>query len=209
MDEGPSSQDTLSGEPFQGSVLLQPDEEGYSSQDTLPLLNRPRKKKKLIHRAKGKDAQEKAAEDFQAKASQVDGGVLDPMGWADEEGYSSQEFLTFCDDFEKVAEDSQAKNSEESLLNRPLEKKKLIHKAKGNDALRSFSSRAEEHYSQFSSRAYSQFEESQAKNSQLDQEVDHWIKSIEASPVEPSLPSQPRTRKARPLKPEPESPARS
>ena len=187
MDEGPSSQDTLSGEPFQ------------------------------------------------AKASQVDGGVL--LG-ADEEGYSSQEFSTFCDDFEKAAEDSQAKNSQESLLNRPLEKKtkrqdrvkKLIHKAKGNDALRSFSSRAEEYYSQFSSRAYDQFQESQAKdsqaevsqveasqvdqakNSQLDQEVDHWIKSIEASQVEPSLPPQPKTRnvrKARPFKPEPESPARS
>ena len=192
MDEGPSSQDTLCGEPFQ------------------------------------------------AEASQVDGDVLLEV---DEEGYSSQEFSTFCDDFEKAAEDSQAKNSQESLLNRPLEKKtkrqdrvkKLIHKAKGNDALRSFSSRAEEYYSQFSSRAYSQFQESQAKdsqaevsqveasqveasqvdqakNSQLDQEVDHWIKSIEASQVEPSLPPQPKTRnvrKARPLKPEPESPARS
>ena len=171
-------------------------------------------------------------EDSPTKASQVDGGVL--LG-ADEEGYSSQEFSTFCDDFEKAAEDSQAKNSQESLLNRPLEKKtkrqdrvkKLIHKAKGIDALRSFSSRAEEYYSQFSSRAYDQFQESQAKDSQaevsqveasqieasqLDQEVDHWIKSIEASQVEPSLPPQPKTRnvrKARPLKPEPESPARS
>ena len=90
-------------------------------------------------------------EDSPTKASQVDGGVLLVP---DEEGYSSQEFSTFCDDFEKAAEDSQAKNS------------------------------------------------------QLDQEVDHWIKSIEASQFE-ALPSQPRTRKARPLKPEPESPARS
>ena len=157
MDEGPSSQDTLSGEPFQ------------------------------------------------AKASQVDGDVLLEV---DEEGYSSQEFSTFCDDFEKAAEDSQAKNSQESLLNRPLEKKtkrqdrvkKLIHKAKGNDALRSFSSRAEEYF-------YSQFQESQAKDSQVE------VSQVEASQVEASqveaLPSQPKTRKARRLKPEPESPARS
>ena len=148
-----------------GSVLLQPDEEGLSSQDILSLEGqKPRKKKKLIHRAQGKDAQEKAAEDFQAKASQVklmanavlvedsptkasqvDGGVLLVP---DEEGYSSQEFSTFCDDFEKAAEDSQV-------------------------------------------------EVSQVEASQ-----------VEASQVE-ALPSQPRTRKARPLKPEPESPARS
>ena len=165
-------------------------DEGPSSQDTLSMDGEP----------------------FQAKASQVDGGVL---LMPDEEGYSSQEFSTFCDDFEKAAEDSQAKNSQESLLNRPLEKKtkrqdrvkKLIHKAKGNDALRSFSSRAEEYYSQFSSRAYDQFQESQAKDSQAE------VSQVEASQVEASqveaLPSQPKTRKARPLKPEPESPARS
>ena len=153
-------------------------DEGPSSQDTLSMDGEP----------------------FQAKASQVDGDVLLEV---DEEGYSSQEFSTFCDDFEKAAEDSQAKNSQESLLNRPLEKKtkrqdrvkKLIHKAKGIDALRSFSSRAESYY-------YSQFEESQAKASQVE------VSQVEASQVE-ALPSQPRTRKARPLKPEPESPARS